>query len=65
MDDLDNKLNIIISNQNYIKNLLYLVIKMLNDLSNNENNPDDFIKNVFANIIGDDIEWNKRGKYIK
>jgi hypothetical protein len=27
--------------------------------------PEDVIRNIIANIAGDEIEWNRRGQYIK
>jgi hypothetical protein len=65
MEELSNKLDLIIKNQEEIKTMQVIGLRALNYLVNHEKSPDEFIQNLVANVLGDEIEWNRRGKFQK
>lgn len=65
MKELSNKLDLIIKNQEEIKAMQVIGLKALNHLVSYEKSPDDFIQNLIANILSNEIEGNRRGKFQK
>ena len=65
MEELSNKLDLIIKNQEEIKTMQVIGLRALNYLVNHKKSPDEFIQNLVANVLGDEIEWNRRGKFQK
>lgn len=45
--------------------MLYIGLLGIDQLVKHEKSPADFIQNLIANFIGDEVEWNKRGRYTK
>nr|DAL03098.1 MAG TPA: hypothetical protein [Crassvirales sp.] len=62
---LSTKLDLVLKNQEELKAMEMLVLKTLDYLIQHEKGPEDFIRNIIANIAGDEIEWNRRGKFTK
>ena len=48
-----------------VKTIGLFIIQILSKFIEHEKGPEDFIRNIIANIAGDEIEWNRRGQYIK
>ncbi len=65
MEELSNKLDLIIKNQEEIKTMQVIGLRALNYLVNHEKSPDEFIQNLVANILSNKIEGNRRGKFQK
>lgn len=65
IESLKNKLDKILENQEVIKSMLYIGLLGIDQLVKHEKSPADFIQNLIANFIGDEVEWNKRGRYTK
>lgn len=59
-EELSLKLDQVLRNQEELKTIGLLIIQILNKFIEHEKGPEDFI-----NIAGDEIEWNRRGQYIK
>lgn len=64
-EELSLKLDQVLRNQEELKALGLVIIQILNKFIEYEKGPEDFIRNIIANIAGDEIEWNRRGQYIK
>lgn len=64
-EELSLKLNQVLRNQEELKVIGLLIIQILNKFIEHEKGLEDFIRNIIANIAGDEIEWNRRGQYIK
>lgn len=64
-EELSVKLDLILKNQEELKAMNVLILKTLDYLIQHEKGPEDFIRNIIANIAGDEIEWNRKGKFIK
>jgi hypothetical protein len=64
-EELSVKLDLILKNQEELKAMNVLILKTLDYLIQHEKGPEDFIRNIIANIAGDEIEWSRRGKFIK
>lgn len=64
-EELSIKLDVVLKNQEEIKALNVLILKTLDYMIQQEKGPEDFIRNVLANITSNEIEWNKRGKFSK
>ena len=64
-EELCLKLEQVHRNQEELKALGLVIIQILNKFIEHEKGPEDFIRNIIANIAGDEIEWNRRGQYIK
>lgn len=62
---LSTKLDLVLKNQEELKAMEMLVLKTLDYLIQHEKGPEDFIRNIIANIAGDEIEWNRKGKFTK
>lgn len=58
-EELSIKLDSVLKNQEEIKALNVLILKALDRLVQQERGPEDFIRNVLANITSNKIEWNK------
>lgn len=64
-EELSLKLDQVLRNQGELKTIGLVTIQILNKFIEHEKVPEDFIRNIIANIAGDEIEWNRRGQYIK
>lgn len=64
-EELSVKLDLILKNQEELKAMNVLILKTLDYLIQHEKGPEDFIRNIIANIAGDEIEWSRRSKFIK
>lgn len=64
-EELSLKLDQVLRNQEELKTIGLVTIQILNKFIEYEKGPEDFIRNIIANIAGDEIEWNRRGQYIK
>lgn len=64
-EELSLKLDQVLRNQEELKTIGLFIIQILSKFIEHEKDPEDFIRNIIANIAGDEIEWNRRGQYIK
>lgn len=64
-EELSLKLDQVLRNQEELKTIGLVTIQILNKFIEHEKGSEDFIRNIIANIAGDEIEWNRRGQYIK
>ncbi len=64
-EELSLKLDQVLRNQEELKTIGLFIIQILNKFIEHEKGLEDFIRNIIANIAGDEIEWNRRGQYIK
>ena len=64
-EELSLKLDQVLRNQEELKTIGLFIIQILSKFIEYEKGPEDFIRNIIANIAGDEIEWNRRGQYIK
>lgn len=64
-EELSLKLDQVLRNQEELKTIGLFIIQILNKFIEHEKGPEDFIRNIITNIAGDEIEWNRRGQYIK
>lgn len=64
-EELSLKLDQVLRNQEELKALGLVIIQILNKFIEHEKGPEDFIRNIIANIAGDKMEWSRRGQYIK
>lgn len=64
-EELSLKLDQVLRNQEELKTIGLVTIQILNKFIEHEKGLEDFIRNIIANIAGDEIEWNRRGQYIK
>ena len=62
-EELNIKLDLILKNQEQLKALHLIELKALDFLVQHEQGPEDFFTNLVANILVDDIEFNKRGQF--
>lgn len=64
-EELSLKLDQVLRNQKELKTIGLFIIQILSKFIEHEKGPEDVIRNIIANIAGDEIEWNRRGQYIK
>lgn len=64
-EELSLKLDQVLRNQEELKTIGLVTIQILNKFIEHKKGPEDFIRNIIVNIAGDEIEWNRRGQYIK
>lgn len=64
-EELSLKLDQVLRNQEELKTIGLFIIQILSKFIEHEKGLEDVIRNIIANIAGDEIEWNRRGQYIK
>lgn len=62
-EELSLKLDQVLRNQEKLKTIGLFIIQILSKFIEHEKGPEDVIRNIIANIAGDEIEWNRRTVY--